>query len=304
MTTVAPASRFWKKSFLTAPRHEPQRDLVTADHARGWNCLPPELVDNILGYLSDDLPTLKACSLTCKTMLCSARPLISGWLTLPPSQNRRLNARSKKSLLKRSKEAPDYLAGCQGRFKYTKNLVVRLDYDLPLARQSLQPYIPHFYSIEKLQTLAIGSLDIRTFMPMFDDCFGMFTRSLRGLSLKDILDPECQLLCFVSQFPMLEDLSIQSCYSGRPYYGRSPPLPQKTPPLRGHLKLSITANSPGLCTALAGLPGGLNFTSFELEELKAYGNPEAVIAACQFTLKSVSYTWTNSLGKRHSIPSE
>ena len=42
----------------------------------GWKHLLLELVDEILGYLLDDLDALRACSLTCKHLFGTTRPLI------------------------------------------------------------------------------------------------------------------------------------------------------------------------------------------------------------------------------------
>ena len=42
----------------------------------GWKHLPQELVDEILGYLLDDLDAFKACSLICKLLFGATRPLI------------------------------------------------------------------------------------------------------------------------------------------------------------------------------------------------------------------------------------
>ena len=259
-------------------------------------------MDEILGYLSDDRPTLKACSLTCKAMLSSARPLIKSWLFLVSTGNRRSNARFMKSLFKRSKEDSGpferlVAADCQGSLQYTRHLVIRMG-RLPLIPEPLQPYTPYFHRIDNLQTLVIHGPDVSAFVPVFDDYFGMFARSLRCLDIAYILDAERQLLHFISQFPLLEDLSIQSCYVVYSHPGSSPPMPRTSPPFRGRLKLSITMDSQSLCEALAQLPGGLNFTSLEL---KGCRRPMAVIKACRFTLRSVLFTWTGSLGKCHSI---
>jgi len=183
----------------------------------------------------------------------------------------------------------------RGLLPHTRHLVLKMD-ELSLVPQSLQPYTPYFLSIDNLQTLVIESLDVTAFMPVFNSCLGMFTRSLRSLHIRRIWDSDCQLLWFISQFPSLEDLSIQSCYSpysflGPPLIRTSPPLIHTSPPFRGHLNLSLIVDSQSLCEALARFPGGVNFTSLEL---KGCGKPAAVIAACQRSLRSVSYTWTTT----------
>ena len=271
------------------------------ERAGGWDHLPPELVDKVLEYLSDDLPALKACSLTCKVMLDSARPLIGSWLFLTSTRNRK----SMKSLLKRQKGSPDNIerlvaAERQGNLQHTQHLVIRIGHP-SLTPESLRPYIPYLRSIDKLQTLVINNLDVPIIMPAFNDCFGTFTRSLRGLDIKHIWDSDSHLLCFISQFPLLDDLSIRSCYALYLYAATSLSMPRTSPPLRGHLNLSSIKDSDGLCGGIARLPGGLKFTSIEL---KGCGKPAAILTACRSTLKSVSYTWTSVLGKHHSIPTK
>lgn len=289
----------WKKFFSAGLQHSPPRASSTMKCASGWNRLPPELVDEILKYLSNDLPTLKACSLTCKIMLYSARPMIGSWLCLSPSRKRKLDGRSIKSLFKRNKRGFDTVERLvsmerQGHLQYTRHLVLKME-ELSLVPQSLRPYIPYFLSIDNLQSLVIDGLDVTAFTPVFSNCLGMFARSLRSLDIRHIWDSDRQLLWFISQFPLLEDLSIRSCYALYFFLGPSPPLIRTSPPpFRGHLNLSLIMDSQSLCEALAQFPGGLNFTSLEL---KGCGKPAAIIAACQLSLKFVSYTWTTTLSK-------
>jgi len=305
VTATACNSRLLKKLLLTSSQPKPHLPPSADEHASGWDRLPPELVDDILGYLSDDLPTLKACSLTCKVMVCSARPLIRNWLFLASTQNGRSSPRSLKSLLKRSRRRCDIFERLgathrQGLLRYTQHLVIRMGC-LPHTPRPLQPYVPYLRTIEDIQTLTVEALDIPAFMPAFDECFGTFAKSLRGLDIGHTWDSESQLLWFISNFPSLEDLSIRSRYIVRSYPGISPPVPRTTPPFRGHLKLSHVMGSPSFCEALAEFPGGLNFTSLELTGCE---EPAAIITACRLTLRTISYTWTSSRGKHSSIPSE
>ena len=302
---TATARNTWlRKKFLPAsPQPKPRPPSSADERVSGWDCLPPELVDDILGYLSEDLPTLKACSLTCKAMVCSARPLIRNWLFLASSQNRRSSTRSLKTLLKRSKGRCDIFERLgtthrQGLLRYTQHLVIRMGC-LPHTPRPLQPYVPYLRTIEDIQTLTVEALDIPAFMPAFDECFGTFAKSLRGLDIGHTWDSESQLLWFISNFPSLEDLSIRSRYIVRSYPGISAPIPRTSPPFRGHLKLSHVMGSPSFCEALAKFPGGLNFTSLELTGCE---EPAAIITACRLTLRTISYTWTSSRGKHRSTP--
>ena len=269
----------------------------------GWNRLPPELVDKILAYLSDDLPSLKASSLTCKVILSSARPLIRSWLYLStPTQNRKPKGRFIKSLLKRPKEGPDgferlIAADRQGLLQHTRHLVIKTS-GLSSVPQSIQPYIPYLRSITKLRTLVLDRLDISTFIPMFDDCLGMFTHSLQSLDIKHTWASDSELLSFISRFPLLEDLSIRYRYARLFLLMPLPLMLRTSPPFRGHLNLSLIRSSHTLCEAMAQLPGGLHFTSLELKDCE---EPGAILTACQLTLRSITYTWTTIQGKHHYI---
>lgn len=302
---TATAYNSWLKRLSASSQSTPPPSPSGDERASGWDSLPPELVDDILGYLSDDIPTLKACSLTCKVMVCSARPLIRNWLFLASTRNKRPSPRSLKSLLKRSKGRCDIFERLgathrQGLLRYTQHLVVRMGC-LPHTPRPLQPYVPYLRTIENIRTLTVEALDIPAFMPVFDECFGTFAKSIRSLDIGHNWDSEDQLLWFISHFPSLEDLSIRSRYIVRSYPGASPPAPRTSPPFGGHLKLSNVMGSPTFCEALAKFRGGLNFTSLELIGCE---EPAAIITACRFTLRTISYTWTSSRGKHRSVPSK
>ena len=294
-----------RKRLPASSRPKPLPPLPVDEYVSGWDRLPPELVDDILGYLSDDLPTLKACSLTSKAMVCSARPLIRNWLFLASTQNRRSSTRSLKALLKRSKGRCDIFERLgathrQGLLRYTQHLVIRMGC-LPHTPRPLHPYVLYLRTIKNIRTLTVEALDIPTFMPTFDEYFGTFAKSLRSLDIGHTWDSESQLLWFISNFPSLEDLSIRSRYIVRSYPGTSPPAPRTSPPFRGHLGLSHVMGSPSFCEALAKFPGGLNFTSLELTGCE---EPAAIITACRLTLKTILYTWTSSRGKHRLISSK
>ena len=295
-TSTGYASRVWKQVFSS--RVKTCRAPHIAERTSGWNRLPSELIDEILQHLSDDIPALKACSLTCKIMHNSARPIIGSWLYLSPARKKKKNGRSMRSLLKRSKRGFDGLERLgdldrRGLLPHTRHLVLKMD-ELALVPQSLQPYIPYFLHINNLKTLVINGLDVTVFAPAFPTYLGMFTRSLRSLDIRHIWDSDRQLLWFISQFPLLEDLSIQYCYAAYFFLGPSPPLIRTSPPFRGHLNLSLFMDSLSLCEALAQFPGGLHFTSVEL---KGCGKPAVIIRACQTSLRSISYTWTTAVRK-------
>jgi hypothetical protein len=158
-----------------------------------------------------------------------------------------LRRRSIKSLLKGSKRGSytlERLADIdrRGLLPHTRHLVLKMD-DFSLVPQSLQPYTPYFLSINNLQTLIIDGLDVTAFMPVFNCYLGIYTRSLRSLDIGHIWDSNRQLLWFIGQFPLLEDLSMRSCYALYFFLGPSPPLIRTSPTFRGHLNLSLIMDS-------------------------------------------------------------
>ena len=95
------ASRLWLKRLSD----DIQRRIVgilKQPPSIGWNDLPQELVDEILGYLLDDSPALQACSLTCKRLLFTTRPLIHRRLVC--SDSRPENLKPERWLFSRRKE--------------------------------------------------------------------------------------------------------------------------------------------------------------------------------------------------------
>jgi hypothetical protein len=229
-------------------------------------------------------------------MAYSARPLIGSWLCLSSTRKLKPNRRFPKFLSKRARKRFDGVERLadmddRGLLPYIHHLVLKME-EHSFISQSLEAYTPYFSSIDNLKTLAIDGLDVTAFTPVFSRCLSMFAPSLRSLDIRHIWDSDRQLLWFISQFPLLEDLSIRSCYALYFFLGPAPPMIRTSPPFRGNLNLSLIMDSQSLCEALAQFPGGLNFTSLEL---KGCGKPGAIITACQLSLKSVSYTWTTTL---------
>jgi len=297
--SVGFASRLWIKRIPDNAQHRVD-DIPKQPPGTGWNDLPQELVDEILGHLQDDLYALQACSLACKRMLFTTRPLIHQRLacfdsrTEHPKPERRLFSRRKKEI---SPGAFERLidAAHSGVLHYTQHLTLGPKYHHSYTGfnpSHLQEYLPYLRSITELHTLTLDSFDVHQFIPVFDEYFGMFTNTLRHLDIRRAYCTEQQLLYFICQFPRLEDLTIVSSPWEHPEY----PVPTITqsPPLRGKLVL-VRPASGHLFEGLMTFPGGLNFSSAEFFQCANWRDQSAysgdVLAACSHSVTSVSFLW-------------
>ena len=187
-------------------------------------------MDEILGYLLNDLAALKAYSLTYRQLFGATRPLIHKWLCLAPRQNRKAHPKPKGSLFGRRKRAPEEferLIGADrwGILCYTQNLTFEMGGDSSRPRNA-QEYLPHLRSITELRTQARSHHPSRP--PVYSgfrchEYFGIFTNTLRHFDVRNAHDTTAQrLLYVVCQFPLLEDPSIMSpdkavMYLGSPF---------------------------------------------------------------------------------------
>ena len=260
----------------------------------GWKNLPQELVDEILGYLLDNLGALKACSLTCKLLFGATRPLIHQRLVcMDPRPD---FYRPKRTLFTRLKGSPGAFgqlvdADRSGILHYTRHLSLKPKRSSDRPRfhpRDVQEYLPHLRSITKLHTLTLDTFHLPPFTPVFNEYFGMFANTLRHLDIRRADCGEQYLLYIICQFPLLEDLTIVSP-AGQvlPYSGDPIPIITQSPPLRAELVL-VQGVSRELSEGLAALPGGLNFRSLGLTQCE---HPQAVLAACGHTATSISYLW-------------
>ena len=257
----------------------------------GWKGLPQELVDEILGYLRDDLYALKACSLTCKCLLGGVRPLIHSHQRLVCLDPRPEDLKPKRSLFSRHKRDPEALeqlidADRLGLLHYARHLTIKAEVS-SLTPRNMQNYLPHLRSINRLHSLILGTFHLNPLIPVFNKYFGTFTATLRQLDIRNAKCTTQELLYIICQFPMLDDLTIMSPASGIATLPEHPALAtiQHSPPLRGKLVL-VQARSKELSEGLGALPGGLNFSSLELSWCN---HLEAVFAACGLTATSISY---------------
>jgi len=257
----------------------------------GWKQLPQELVDEILGYLLDDLNALRACSRTCKSLFGATRPLVHQQLYLvsrPPWLGYPKEPRS--SLRRRGPEAFKRLIDADrlGLLRYTRHLTFKMG-DGSFNPKNMAKYRPQLQSITNLHSLTLMPFRVHPFIPVFNKCFGMFTGTLRHLDIRNAYTTELQLLYIVSQFHLLEDLTIVFPREDPAHPGHRHPIPaiRQSPPLQGTLIL-VQVNSRELFEGLGALPGGLNSCSLELFRCE---DSQIVLDACSHSVTSISYMW-------------
>jgi len=304
---IAYTTRLWIKIINLTPGGIQRRvdEISKQFTGAGWKHLPQELVDEILGYLLDDLGALKACSLTSKRLLGATRPLIHQRLVC--SDTRPYPPAPKRSLFSRRTRDPgafEWLpdAGRSGVLHYTRHLTFKQQdgtFTPAFIPQDLQEYLPQLRSITRLHTLTLDRFDLSPFIPVFDEHFGMFTDTVRHLNIRRPYGAERDLLYIISQFNLLEDLTIVSPLDrALTHPGHPAPTITQAPPLRGKLILA-NASSRGLFGGLAALPGGVNFHSLELS---CCTYPQAALTACGRTATSISYLWQRRLSDSESRP--
>ena len=254
-------------------------------------------MDEVLGYLLDDLGALRACSLACKRLFGAARPLIHRQLVC--LDTRPNLPKRKRSLFSRRKRDPGPFerlidADRSGILRYTRQLTFKSKggFLRPCFNpRDLQECLPHLQSITGLHSLTLDTFRVSSFIPVFDKHFGMFTNTLRHLDIRNTYGTTRELSYIICQFPLLEDLTIVCpvCPVGEhsTHPGHQIPAITQSPPLRGKLILA-QAIWRELSEDLAAFPGGLNFRSLELSLSE---HLEPIFAACGHTATSISYLW-------------
>jgi len=261
----------------------------------GWKNLPQELVDEILGYLlPDDLGALKAFSLTCKCLFGATRPLIHQQLVCVDSTPDHNPKGSPLGCHEGDPGAFERLidADRSGVLRFTRHLTLKPKDDSfspHFEPGDLQEYLPQLRSITKLHTLTLDNFHVSLFTPVFNEHFGMFTNTLRHLDIRNPYGAKRDLLYIISQFPLLENLTIVSLLGRDPHPVHPVPTITRSPPLRGNLVL-VDTPSKKLSDGLVAFPGGLNFRSLELHWC---GRPQSVLEACGHTVTSISFLFSS-----------
>ena len=121
--------------------------------------LPQELINHIVNMIYDDLPALKACSLTCKAMFASTRHLIHQRLYLTAQNNSSILTREEETRYLKSHLTGDlelrfvsYMGECD-LLQYTRQVYVFTS--AVFAPDILLPHLHHFRSLTQVHSLSI-----------------------------------------------------------------------------------------------------------------------------------------------------
>ena len=248
--------------------------------------------------LTDDLQSLKLCSLTCKAIFASARRIIhrrmyltsdKNWELLTVPERQRYIRGERNGIAVRVLSA----IAAQGLLPYARHLFISLNKNFTPA--NLQPFNHHFQCFDKVQELSIYWLDTPGFLENFDTYFANFVPTLRTLHLDSPAGDTRDILDFVCRFPHLEDLTFkvppESSYGWTTWKSGPLPVVKSVPPLRGRLKLGGIAGWRGcLLLQLFSLPGKRRFRFIDFRGC----NPEVeqpIIDACSDTIETISTTW-------------
>ena len=270
--------------------------------------LPQELVDYIVDMLHDNIPALKACSLTCKAMFASTRHLIHRTLQLTPDNTLSvLTPEEKRHYERGNRDVELRLLSFMGErdlLQYARR--VHICTPNPFTPDILLPHLHYFQSLNRVHTLTIDHFCADEWVDYHATCFGHFYPTLTSLTLSHSIGHK-RLLHFVLQFPNLENLSIeQPEFDWRGFESRlaEAATPGLSPPLRGCLRLVGQGPSVHLSTDLFGEPPkGFNFRSVELEDFPR-DLAQHALSACAQTLEDLTImAYTYGVPRLSFLPS-
>ena len=262
----------------TRTRHEPTRPL------------PYEITEMIIAHITNDLDTLKAFSLTCRSWYIIAVPRLHHTLTLRENdlgvthgQLKRLSKLQGLGLIPLVKEIR------VKQWCHTGGWFMPQAFSLRDLR--------YFSAFANVHTLMLQNMDIYRFIPGIERYFEHFSPTLRSIILYRPCCTPRQLSYFLSLFPNLDDVEI---WGGREHVSTitEPPnfVPPSPPKLQGQLTLS-DFHWAETWVHLATLCGGLRFRHIYLR-MDASCAP-VLLEACAETLESLRfYTRDNSVGKQ------
>lgn len=284
--------------FLLGTSYPVDLGLICAAEHTGCMGLPQELIDCIIDLVRNDCQTLKACSLTCKSMFASARHLIHGTFRLTQRNNRSILTREEKKLLPQMSTDRELrfltCAAERGLLQYAQQVFIRNNLQLDnhhstFSPAALSPHLHHFRSLDRIHTLTIEHLDAALWLNQSKDYFSHFYPTLTSLKLHHPCGSYRAILQFALQFPNLDNLSFQM-FPSQEGEGedQTDVVIDQSPPLRGNLSL-IGYNTTGEwpVDAIHELRNGMNFRSVELEAFSS-DRVQHILNACGNTLEDLA----------------
>lgn len=264
--------------------------------------LPQESVETIIAYLSHDLDTLKACSLTCHSWYIVAAPHLHHTLTLreekPALTHDKTNLKSARDKLKPLSKLHDL-----GLVSLVEEIRVEQRVEGRYGENSW--FVPHkfghrdlryFSAFVNVRTLRLQNLEIYRFIPGVEHYFGHFSPMLQSIAL---LEPRCtprQLSYFLSLFSNLENIEIERTGAPNTATTDTELVPFSAPKLRGRLALydfGWVETWSHLITSC----NGLRFRHVDLRG--SVGCTPLLLEACAGTLETLRFNVTDGpVGKQ------
>ena len=261
--------------------------------------LPQELVDHVMDMLRDNIPALKACSLTCKAMFASTRHLVHRTLKLSKENTLHVLTREEKRRYERGDRDVEFrlisYMDERGLLQYARR--VHICTQDPFTPEILLPHLHYFQSLNQVHTLSIDHFCAGEWVNYHMACFAHFYPTLTSLTLRHPCNHD-RLLNFALRFPNLENLSLQWLKLHQKLESSLTDIatPEQTPPLRGCLRLVGCGTLTQLLTVLfREPPKGFNFRSVELYDFPG-SQAQHALNACARTLETLAIKAYYSLG--------
>lgn len=229
----------------------------------------------IIAHLEHDIPTLRACTITCFVWYNVASPRIHQKLKL------------RESSLDVSNPNPTPLSSLlkHGLLALVKNLELEIStnrWAIPTMFDSRN--MRYFHAMVNLQELRVAYLDFSEFPAGFGTYLGHFSPTLRSIALSHPRGRRRQLLDFFRLFPRLDDIEVSD------YPTQQEPheaLDSQLTPMNGGLRGCLVLNSfgdEGLLRDIIDAFGGIRFTSMDLRNVRG---ARILSEACANTLETL-----------------
>ena len=276
---------------------EPAADLssMLTNFSGSFKGLPQATVDEILGYLEDDPQTIRACSLTCKALFRSSRPIVHQRLCVVGLEECRVVDKCGGEAVSLVRSHTLSMAIECGLARHVRELTINLG--TGFGPVDLQPFLPQFEKFSRLTSLTLHRFEPPPFLSTFDQHFGHLAQQIQSFQFIHPSGRPEGMLHFISRFPNLDNLGFRSFPQRGPTPSEEydvPPL-RHPPALRGTLRVAdVTSGGSDFLECLARLPSGLRFRSIEFDRCRGI-DPGVIIRECSSTVQHLIYAM--SLGK-------
>ena len=263
--------------------------------------VPYDIVEMIIAHLTYDLPTLKACALTCHSWHTVALSHLFHTLILRRDSSGfigdKLGVQSARDKLKPLSNLYE-----RGLMSLVKE--IRVEQSIGIHPWFMPQAFSHrdlryFSAFTNVQTLVFQGLEIDHFTPGIQHYFGHFSSTLRSIVLYDPCCTARQLSNFLSFFSNLDDIEIlkTSLFSPTTTALGTKLVPSSAPKFRGRLVL-YDFHRTKTWTQLATSCGGLRFRYMHLSWVG--GSAPALFEACAETLETLRFSAADDLASEYS----